>query len=170
MDAVREALVWALRGTVSHRLMEVARGAASAGEEAQDALYAVTGQMIGSRAYRGAAHPALVRAALLADEDPPEGPELGGMVHLVAAIGLGAQEVGADALAEAFGTWGMFGLSVEDWVRMLGAAERGEGPPVDWGCSSSTRTCWGRFSGPGVRSWCMRERCCSACGCSTGCT
>uniref|UniRef100_A0AAU3GJR2 Uncharacterized protein n=1 Tax=Streptomyces sp. NBC_01401 TaxID=2903854 RepID=A0AAU3GJR2_9ACTN len=133
VDAVRDALVWALRGTVSHRLMEVARGAASAGEEAQDALYAVTGQMIGSRAYCGAAHPALVRAALLADEDLPEGPELGGMVHLVAAIGLGAQEVGADALAEAFGAWGMFGLSVEDWARMLGAAERGEGPPVDWG-------------------------------------
>ncbi|MFJ3106517.1 hypothetical protein [Streptomyces sp. NPDC086835] len=27
----------------------------------------------------------------------------------------------------------MFGLTAEDWVQMLGAAERGEGPPVDWG-------------------------------------
>ncbi|MFE4089029.1 hypothetical protein [Streptomyces sp. YIM B13502] len=27
----------------------------------------------------------------------------------------------------------MFGLTVEDWAQMLGAAERGEGPPVDWG-------------------------------------
>lgn len=27
----------------------------------------------------------------------------------------------------------MYGLTVEDWAQMLGAAERGEGPPVDWG-------------------------------------
>ncbi|MGW3009565.1 hypothetical protein ACWC9R_12115 [Streptomyces sp. NPDC001219] len=40
------------------------------------------------------------------------------------------REFGADALAESFG---MFGLTVEDWAQMLGAAERGEGPPVDWG-------------------------------------
>ncbi|MET8030609.1 hypothetical protein [Streptomyces avermitilis] len=49
---------------------------------------------------------------------------------LVAAIGAGAEEIGADALAEAFAVWGMFGLTVEDWKQMLGAAERGEGPPV----------------------------------------
>lgn len=133
VDAVREALVWVLRGTVSHQLIEVARSTATAGDEEQDALYALAGRMIGSRGYRGAAHPALVRAALLADEDVPEGPEFQGMVHLVAAIGLGAQEVGADALAEAFGSYGMFGLTVEDWARMLGAAERGEGPLMDWG-------------------------------------
>ncbi|MER6504724.1 hypothetical protein ABT218_36810 [Streptomyces sp. NPDC001455] len=41
--------------------------------------------------------------------------------------------MGADALAEAFTSFGMFGLTVEDWAQMLGAAERGEGPPVDWG-------------------------------------
>ncbi|MFI5924036.1 hypothetical protein ACIA8M_36640 [Streptomyces anulatus] len=133
VDAVREALVWVLRGTVSHQLIEVARSAATAGDEEQDALYALAERMIGSRGYREAAHPALLRSALLADEDVPEGPEFKGMVHLVAAIGLGAQEVGADALAEAFGSYGMFGLTVEDWARMLGAAERGEGPPVDWG-------------------------------------
>lgn len=55
------------------------------------------------------------------------------MVHLVAAIGLGAEEVGADALAEAFAAFGLFGLTGEDWAQMLGAVERGEGPPVDWG-------------------------------------
>ncbi|WP_333774459.1 hypothetical protein [Streptomyces sp. IBSBF 3136] len=55
------------------------------------------------------------------------------MVHLVAAIALGAQEVGADAPAEAFAASGMFEPAVEDWAHMLGAAERGEGPPVDWG-------------------------------------
>jgi hypothetical protein len=27
---------------------------------------------------------------------------------------------------------GMFGLTVQDWADMLGAAERGEGPPIDW--------------------------------------
>ncbi|MEU5756234.1 hypothetical protein [Streptomyces sp. NPDC047829] len=74
-----------------------------------------------------------MRAALEADEDVPDGPDFKGMVHLVAAIGLGAQEVGADALAEAFAAFGLFGLTGEDWAQMLGAVERGEGPPVDWG-------------------------------------
>ncbi|WP_455362137.1 hypothetical protein [Streptomyces sp. SYSU K21746] len=54
------------------------------------------------------------------------------MVHLVAAIGLGPEEVGAEALAEAFAATGMSGPAVEDWALMLGAAERGEGPPLEW--------------------------------------
>ncbi|MFE5220196.1 MULTISPECIES: hypothetical protein [unclassified Streptomyces] len=54
------------------------------------------------------------------------------MVHLAAAIELGAQEVGADALAEGLAAFGMFWLTAEDWAQTLGAAERGEGPPVDW--------------------------------------
>ncbi|MFB6850743.1 hypothetical protein ACFCXS_38730 [Streptomyces sp. NPDC056373] len=74
-----------------------------------------------------------MRVALEADEDVPDGPDFKGMVHLVAAIGLGAQEVGADALAEAFAASGRFGLAAEDWAQMLGAVERGESPPVDWG-------------------------------------
>jgi hypothetical protein len=41
--------------------------------------------------------------------------------------------VGADALAEAFGAYGWFDLTAEDWAQMLGAVERGERPPVDWG-------------------------------------
>jgi hypothetical protein len=113
--------------------METARGAAGAGEEGLDALYAIAGRLLASRPYRGAANPALVRAALLAGDELPPGPEFKGMVHLVAAIGVGAQEVGADALAEAFASWDMYGLTGEDWAQMLGAAERGEGPPVDWG-------------------------------------
>lgn len=124
--------MWVLRGSVSHRLLQAARAAAGAGEEGQDALYAVVGRLLAARPYRRAAHPALVRAALLADEDLPEGPDFKGVVHLVAAIGLGAQEVGADALAEAFASFGIYGLTGEDWAQMLGAAERG-GPPVDWG-------------------------------------
>ncbi|WP_405417545.1 hypothetical protein [Streptomyces microflavus] len=43
------------------------------------------------------------------------------------------EEVGADALAESFAALGMFGLTAQDWEQMLGAAERGEAPPVDWG-------------------------------------
>ncbi|MFF1284487.1 hypothetical protein ACFVY4_27570 [Streptomyces sp. NPDC058299] len=132
--AVREALVWALQRSASQRLVEFARSAAGASEEGQDALYTAAGRLMGS--YRGAANPALVRAALEAGGDVPaeaEGPDFRSMVHLVAAIGLGAQEVGADALAEAFAAFGMFGLTAEDWAQMLGAAERGEGPEVDWG-------------------------------------
>lgn len=134
IGAVRQALVWVLERSVSQRLVEFARSGAGAGEEGQDALYAVAGRLMGS--YRGAANPALVRAALEVGREVPvdaEGPDFRSMVHLVAAIGLGAQEVGADALAEAFAAFGMFGLTVEDWAQMLGAAERGEGPPVDWG-------------------------------------
>ncbi|MDI1454437.1 hypothetical protein NHG22_11555, partial [Streptomyces sp. ATE26] len=132
--AVREALVWVLQRSASQRLVEFARSTAGAGEEGQDALYAAAGRLMG--AYRGAANPALVRAALEAGGERPaeaEGQDFRSMVHLVAAIGLGAQEVGADALAEAFAASGMFGLTVEDWAQMLGAAERGEGPEVDWG-------------------------------------
>ncbi|WP_432021275.1 hypothetical protein [Streptomyces sp. 1222.5] len=60
-----------------------------------------------------------MRAALEAGRDvlaEAGGPDGRSMVHLAAAIGLGAQEVGADALAEAFAAFGMFGL-----------AERGHG-------------------------------------------
>ncbi|MEU6885664.1 hypothetical protein ABZ918_10705 [Streptomyces viridosporus] len=134
IGAVRQALVWVLERSVSQRLVELARSVAGAGEEGQDTLYAAAGRVLGS--YRGAAHPALVRAALEAGKDVPvevEGPDFRSMVHLVAAVGLGAEEVGADALAEALAAFGMFGLTVEDWAQMLGAAERGEGPPVDWG-------------------------------------
>ncbi|MFG2683969.1 hypothetical protein [Streptomyces sp. NPDC048392] len=135
LAAVREAVVWVLRGTVSHRLLELARGAAGAGEEAADALYEVAGRLLAAHPYRGSADPATVRAALEADKDVdvPDGPDFKEVVHLVAAIGLGAQEVGGDALAEAFGAFALFGLTAEDWTQMLGAAERGEGPPVDWG-------------------------------------
>lgn len=132
--AVREALVWALQRSASQRLVEFARSAAGAGEEGQDALYAAAGRLMGS--YRGAVNPAVVRAALEAGGDVPaeaEGPDFRSMVHVAAAIGLGAQEVGADALAEAFAAFGMFGLTAENWAQMLGAAERGEGPEVDWG-------------------------------------
>ncbi|MFE9291966.1 hypothetical protein [Streptomyces olivaceus] len=132
--AVREALVWALQRSASQRLVEFARSAAGAGEEGQDALYAAAGRLMGP--YRGRANPALVRAALEAGGDVPVGaggPDGRSMVHVAAAIGLGAQEVGADALAEAFAAFGLFGLTAEDWAQMLGAAERGEGPEVDWG-------------------------------------
>ncbi|MFF8431673.1 hypothetical protein ACF07Y_42400 [Streptomyces sp. NPDC016566] len=134
IGAVRQALAWVLERSVSQQLVEFARSAAEAGEEGQDALYAAADRLM--KPYRGAANPALVRAALEAGEDVPveaQGPDSRSMVHLVAAIGLGAQEVGADALAEAFAASGMFGLTAEDWAQALGVAERGEGPPVNWG-------------------------------------
>ncbi len=130
--AVREAAVWALEQSVSHRLLKMARSAAGKGELGQDALYQAAGRLLAARPYRGAAHPGAVRAALAADEEPPQGARFEGMVYLVAAIGVGVEEVGADALAEAFASWGMFGLTEEDWAQMLQAAERGQGAPVDW--------------------------------------
>lgn len=133
MSIVREALVWVVERSVSQRLVDAARSAAGAGEEGQDALYESAGRLLAARPYRGMAHPGLVRAALEADEDLPDGPDYNGMIHLVAAIGLGAEEVGADALAEAFASFEVFGLRAEDWAQMLEASERGEAPPVDWG-------------------------------------
>ncbi|MET8816456.1 hypothetical protein ABZW47_31205 [Streptomyces sp. NPDC004549] len=137
IGAVREALLWALEGSFSQRLWDTAHSAVGAGEAGLDELYRVAGLMLAARPYRGAmANPALMRAALEAGEDLPEetgtGADFARVVHLVAAIGAGAEEIGADALAEAFAVWDMFGLTVEDWKQMLGAAERGEGPPVDW--------------------------------------
>ncbi|MFI0813554.1 hypothetical protein [Streptomyces echinatus] len=132
IGAVREALAWVVRGSVSQRLVEAAQSAAGSDEVGQDALYEAAGRLIAARPYRGLAHPTLVRAALEADEELPDGPDFKEIVHLVAAIGLGAEEVGADALAEAFASFGMFGLAVGDWTQMLRAAERGEGPAVDW--------------------------------------
>ncbi|MFB7611252.1 hypothetical protein [Streptomyces gardneri] len=60
------------------------------------------------------------------------GPGSEGLVRLVAALGLGPQQVGAEAWAEGFASLGMFGLMPEDWAQMLGAAERGEAPAVPW--------------------------------------
>ncbi|MFF7127264.1 hypothetical protein [Streptomyces sp. NPDC008240] len=130
--------------------MEFARSAAGTGEEGQDALYAAASRLMGS--YRGAANPTLVRAALEAGGDVPaeaEGPDGRSMVHVAAAIGLGAQEVGADALAEGFAAFGMFGLTAEDWAQMLSAARsrRWTGD-----CSSRTRTWWLRSCGRVTRS------------------
>ncbi|MGW5782031.1 hypothetical protein [Streptomyces sp. NPDC003863] len=130
--AVREALAWVLEGSVSQQLLEAARGAAGAGEEGQDALYAVAGRMLAARPYHRPVHPAVMRAALLAGEDPPDEPGSGGVVHLFAALGLGPQEVGAEALAEGFAAIGMLDLTPGEWAQMLGAAERGEAPPVPW--------------------------------------
>ncbi|MGA5291613.1 hypothetical protein [Streptomyces pseudogriseolus] len=96
--AVREALVWVLQRSASQQLVEFARSAAGAGEEGQDTLYAAAGRLMGP--YRGAAHPAQVRSALEAGGAVPaeaQGPDFRSMVHVAAAIGLGAQEVGADA-------------------------------------------------------------------------
>ncbi|WP_326806031.1 hypothetical protein OIE49_36460 [Streptomyces sp. NBC_01788] len=133
IGAVRQALVWVLERSVAQRLMELARGAAGTGEGGLDALYAAAGRIPGP--YRGVAHPTLVRAALETGEDLPaeaEGPDFRSVVHLVAAIGLGAREVGVEALAEAFTGLNLYGLTVDDWQQILSAAERGEGPPVNW--------------------------------------
>ncbi|MFJ8828284.1 hypothetical protein ACIREE_42050 [Streptomyces sp. NPDC102467] len=132
--AVRDAVVWVMRGSMSQQLLQAATRAAEAGgEEGQDAVYEVAGRMLAAHPYRGAAHPALVRSVLEADTEIPAGSPSAGFVHLVAVSCLGAEEVGAEALAEAFAAIGMFGLTVQEWADMLGAAERGESPPVNWG-------------------------------------
>lgn len=104
-------------------------------EEGQDAFYEVAGRILASRPHYTLPSPEQVRAVLESGEDLPRESlrdASGGLIHLTAAIGLGGQEVGSGAFAEAFAATGLLGLSAQDWEQMLAAAERGEGPPVDW--------------------------------------
>ncbi|MFI1701459.1 hypothetical protein ACH419_36640 [Streptomyces bobili] len=107
-QAVREALVWAMRRSTAQRLVEAARTAARGGEEEQDAFYTEAGRVMG-RGHGGPAHPEVMRRVL---EDP--GAELDhqgedrrrrrGAVRMVAAATMGAGEVGGEVLVDTLAT------------------------------------------------------------------
>lgn len=100
---VREALLWALSSSSAQRLLEQARKAKS--DEAQDAFYVAAERVLGRRP-AGAPHPSEVRRVLQARDTAASvraagGARWPGAVRLVAAVGMGADEVGGDLLAEA---------------------------------------------------------------------
>ncbi|MBJ6636736.1 hypothetical protein [Streptomyces sp. I5] len=123
--AVREALVWAMRRSTAQRLVESARTAARGSEEEQDAFYTEAGRVVG-RGHAGPAHPEVMRRVL---EDPEAELDQGedrrrrrGAVSMVAAVAMGAGEVGGERLVDALVTL-MPGL---DWTGVAADARQAE--------------------------------------------
>ncbi|MFG2961474.1 hypothetical protein ACGF5O_48140 [Streptomyces sp. NPDC048291] len=123
--AVRDALAWAVAGSSAQRLVVQARAAGRGSEEEQDAFYTEAGRVAG-RGLGLLPHPDAVRRMV---EDPdaaweqgPERAQRRGLVHLAAAAGMGAGEVGGEALAEALAAL-MPGI---DWESVADDARRAE--------------------------------------------
>jgi hypothetical protein len=117
--AVAEALTWAVRTDPGYRLLQRARAAVT--EAQKDDFYAVAAE----RARRGpdpsaGFNPAAIREALLSGRDIEDTFASSGsrtdVVHYIAALGLGLEEVGADAFADAIAASGLFPqLSAQQW-------------------------------------------------------
>jgi hypothetical protein len=106
---VPEALAWAIRKSPLYRMLQRARSAVT--EEQKDSFYAVAaGQARQLVAAAAGFDPSAVREALLngrdvnlaASGDPVD------LVHMLAAAGLGVEEVGAEAFADAITATGLF--------------------------------------------------------------
>jgi hypothetical protein len=124
--AVREALVWAIGRSHAQRLVVQAHTAGGGGEEAQDAFYAEAGRLVG-RGPAGLPHPDEVRRLVVEDpggawEPGPERGQRSAVVHLAAAAGMGAGEVGGEMLIEALAAL-MPGV---DWAPVAESARRAE--------------------------------------------
>ncbi|XES01606.1 hypothetical protein HEP87_56365 [Streptomyces sp. S1D4-11] len=101
---VREALMWAMSRSSAQRLMVAARAAGDGSEAAQDAFYTEAGRKLG-HGPAGPPDPQEMRRVL---EDPDAGLDRSrerrlrrGAVRLAAAAGMGAGEVGGEALVDA---------------------------------------------------------------------
>lgn len=114
--AVAGALAWAVRADPAYRIMQRARSAVT--EAQKDDFYATATEQARRGPAPGGFDPSALREALLSGSDvdlAPAGARTD-IVHLAAAIGLGADEVGAEALADAFTASGMFPqLSAQEW-------------------------------------------------------
>jgi len=126
--AVVEALAWAVRTGPIYRMVQRARAAAT--ETQKDDFYATAAEH--ARRAAGTAtgfDPSVIREALLSDRDVDlvSGGVPGDLVHLVAAMGLGVEEVGPEAFAEAIAATGYFPeMSVQEWRDvMIGAFASG---------------------------------------------
>lgn len=118
--AVAEALVWAVRTAPEYRLLQRARAAVT--EAQKDDFYAVAAE----QARRGpdptaGFDPVSVREALLSSRDIPKDAFASSgsrtdLVHYIAALGFGVDEVGAEAFADAIAASGLFPqLSAQQW-------------------------------------------------------
>ena len=114
--AIVEALAWAVRASPGYRMLQRARSAVT--ETLKDDFYAVAAEQARRAGATGSLDPSAVREALLSDRDVElvSSGQAGDLVHLVAAIGLGVDEVGAEAFADAITATGMFPqLSAQEW-------------------------------------------------------
>lgn len=114
---VPEALAWALRAGPSYRMLQRARSAVT--EEQKDDFYAaLAGQRRQIARAAAGPDPSAMREALLSGRDVGliSRGEPADLVHLVAAVGLGVEEVGAESFADAITAAGLFPqLSAQEW-------------------------------------------------------
>jgi hypothetical protein len=118
--AVVEALVWAVRTDPGYRIMQRARAAVT--EAQKDDFYAVAVERARRSPDPAAGFdPVSMREALLSGEDIAKDAfasngSRADVVHYIAALGLGFEEVGAEAFADAIAASGMFPqLSAQQW-------------------------------------------------------
>jgi hypothetical protein len=119
--AVREALLWAEGRSLVQRLLDQARQAHT--DAAQDAFYASADRVL-SRTGGGLPDPDQTRQALLTNTDLPRSRWAGRarlLVHVIAASGIGADELGGQAVAAALAAW-MPGLPVHAEPKVLAEA------------------------------------------------
>jgi hypothetical protein len=110
--AVRSALMWLVATNPAYQLLQLARSART--EADQDTFYDEADAAM-PRPSRPAISfdPAVVREALLTRRDPPDGTiksgrqVRAGMIQLIAAVGMGYDEVPGDLLAEAMADTGL---------------------------------------------------------------
>jgi hypothetical protein len=126
--AVSGALAWALRADPGYHMLQRAR--ASVTEAQKDDFYAAAAALARRGSDVPVLDPSAVREALLTRTDlavASSRPRIE-RVHLIAAMGLGAEEVGAEALADAISATGMFPqMSAQEWQEtMLEAWSCGE--------------------------------------------
>jgi hypothetical protein len=105
--AVPQSLAWAVRTDPAYRLLQRARAAVT--EEQKDDFY----EAAVAQGRRGAAielDPSAMRDALLSCREIPfaASGERTDLVHFIAALGLGIDEVGAEAFADAIAATGLF--------------------------------------------------------------
>ena len=113
---VADALAWAMRGDPGYRMLQRARSAATEGQK--DDFYAAAEDQARRGPDTAIFDPRELREALLSGGDAilnGAGPQTD-LVHLVAAIGLGVDEVGPEAFADAISASGLFPqMSRDDW-------------------------------------------------------
>jgi hypothetical protein len=123
-EAVAGALAWAVRTGPGYRLLQRARAAVT--DAQQDKFYEDATALARRNPDRAAGmDPSAMRAALLGGRNIPSGASRThhDVVHLIAALGLGAEEVGAEALADAIAATGMFPqMSTQEWRDAMIAA------------------------------------------------
>lgn len=115
--AVLEAMSWSIRASPLYRMLQHARSAVS--EAQKDDFYATAaGQARRAANVTRMFDPSVVREALIAGREVelPSGGAPVDLVHLLAAIGLGVEEVGAEAFADAISATGdHHQMSAQEW-------------------------------------------------------